>query len=128
MEAAMNMSGFLAGDFIKAYELPESGFIEAVITDVTEQTFTERGRAKPKPIIYFENGRGLVLNPTRLTVMLDAYGPDSNNWIGQTIRLRRGQTFYEGKPVACVEVEPILSLPRIEDQRGLPPNDNTPPF
>ena len=69
------------------------------------RTFEERGKNVTRPIIRLEDQRGVVLNQTRLKAMIAAYGPNSNNWLDQPIRVRRGETLYAGKRVATVEVE-----------------------
>lgn len=101
----MDMSSFLISDYLRAEDLEDNVVIEAKITDVENRTFEERGKSITRPIIRLEDGRGVVLNQTRLRIMITAYGPNSNNWLDQPIRVRRGETLYAGKQVATVEVE-----------------------
>jgi hypothetical protein len=52
----------------------------------------------------------VVLNGARLAALIEAYGRESNNWLGQHIRIRKGQAYYEGQQVAAVKIEAILSI------------------
>ena len=63
------------------------------------------GNGKMKPVVYFVGrDRGVVLNSTRYeTVSLMAGSRNTDDWIGQKIRVTRGKTRFAGKPVECVE-------------------------
>ena len=65
-----------------------------------------------KSVVALEDGRQVVLNQTRLKVLIGAFGPNSDNWIGKPVILSRGQERYGGKPVPAVRIEPIVA-PRI---------------
>jgi hypothetical protein len=102
-----DMNSYLISNYLRAEDLEENVTIESTIVEGT-QTFEERGRSITRPIVYLEDGRAVVLNQTRLKVMLTAHGRERSNWIGKTIKIRRGQTFYEGKQVPAVEIQPVL--------------------
>ena len=66
----------------------------------------EEGK-KPKPVLFLEGvDRGVVVNKTRYDAMSDITGsPDTGNWCGRQVLVKRGSTNYAGKKVACVELE-----------------------
>ncbi len=106
----MNMTDFVNSNYIKAEDLAESVCIEAIIVSVQRREFEESGETKP--VVHLEDGRGVVLNQTRLKAMIRAFGPNSDNWIGKPIMINRGLTVYAGKDVPAVVIEPVVS-PRI---------------
>jgi hypothetical protein len=103
------MTSFLNANYIRAEDLQENVLLEKIICEVKSKDFDEDGEVVTKPVIAFEDGSQLVLNQTRLRVLLGAYGPNANNWLGKTITISRGKTPYAGKPVPCVVIEPILA-------------------
>jgi hypothetical protein len=60
-----------------------------------------------KPDLEFETGDKLSVNSTNNRMLVRAYGPDSDGWIGHVVELRLGQGEFQDKPVDVVEVRPI---------------------
>lgn len=59
--------------------------------------------AEIKAAVYFENEeRGVVLNGERRDTLVDLYGRDTDNWLGQSVEIFRGETKFGGKKVGCV--------------------------
>jgi hypothetical protein len=106
----MNMVEFVSSSFISGEKLEPNVVIEATVVAVKRQEFED---GSIKPVVAVEDGRQVVLNQTRLAALIGAYGPNSANWIGRTIQISRGSTFYAGKPVACVTITPVVA-PRID--------------
>ena len=46
----------------------------------------------------------LSLNVTKTNVLCDKFGSDTDNWIGEVIKLKLGETEYAQKPVPCVDI------------------------
>ena len=62
-----------------------------------------------KPVCYFKGGdKGLVLNKTNGIVMADAFGDDTDDWVGKVIELRVEPTMFKGKPDTGTRVYPIF--------------------
>jgi hypothetical protein len=114
-----NMNDYLTSNFIKAEDLEEGVIIEARISSVSDREFEEKGQATIKPIIRFEDGRGVVLNQTRLREMIKAFGPNPENWVGKTINVLRGTTLYSGRTVPAVEID-VETVPRLEASQPAP--------
>ena len=93
-----------SNSYIRPEDLDEIG-IEVKIAEVTGQIF--RQGEKAKPIIHFEGVGWRGITSTNRDVMVAEYGTDYDKWIGQVIRIKRGETFYGGKPVATVVFEII---------------------
>jgi hypothetical protein len=108
-----NMNNYLTSNYVKAEDLEAGVAIEARIASVTVREFEEKDDIITKPVIRFDDGRGVVLNQTRLRAMIGGFGPNSANWLGREVIVRRGQTLYQGRSVAAVELEPIVA-PRLE--------------
>jgi hypothetical protein len=53
-------------------------------------------------------GKGVVLNQTRLKTMIAAFGPNFDGWPGKQITIRQGSTVYSGKTVPAIVVEPVV--------------------
>jgi hypothetical protein len=59
-----------------------------------------------KPVVYFrETNKGLPLNRTNFNVIVDAYGDDSDRWVGKPLEVFRSRTHFAGKMVDCVRVQ-----------------------
>jgi hypothetical protein len=103
-----DMNSFFAQNFYRAEELDENG-VTATIVRVETQTFNERGRNITRPILDLDNGRAVVCNQKRGQTMIDAFGKNGNGWVGRTIRVWQGETFFEGRKVPCIEIGPVVS-------------------
>jgi hypothetical protein len=79
---------------------------EAGITDAAPRKFEDNS---VKLVIQLDNSQALVLNQTRLRQMIAAFGLHYDKWCGQKIRYWRGTAMYQGKPVAAIAIEPIVT-------------------
>jgi len=63
---------------------------------------------KTKGIIFFKEhgGRGLVLNRTNLSRIIELHGDDTDQWAGKSITLYPSETELAGKTVDCIRVRP----------------------
>ena len=80
-----------------------------------------------KLVIYTNHeGRGVVLNQTRLKTLIAAFGPQSDNWLGREIAILRGTTTFSGKHVPAIVIEPMVAE-RIAARRVTPEPSIMPP-
>lgn len=57
-------------------------------------------------VLYFQGRqKGLVCNKTNGTKIGDAYGDDTDLWIGRTIEIFPSVTDFQGKEVDCIRVQ-----------------------
>jgi hypothetical protein len=57
--------------------------------------------------VIFEDGSILGLNATNTKILVKAYGPNSDVWIGKEIELFLGEVEYQKKMQPAVVVKPI---------------------
>lgn len=71
------------------------GKIEGKITAVTKETSTLQERAgKEDLVLHIDSGNmkyRLRLNMTSTIALVNAYGRETNNWIGKTILVQKGK-------------------------------------
>jgi hypothetical protein len=127
-----NATDFLNSNFFKGEGIEPNVRIETTIASWRSREFDDG----IKLVVYTDyQAKGVVFNQTKLTTMIDAYGPNLDNWIGKPIVISRGVTQYAGKDVACVVVEPVVAAriaaeprrPRPVITSGKPPTPPEPP-
>jgi hypothetical protein len=113
----MNMRQFKTG-FQRAKDLEPGVASERTIADVERVEFDD---GSIKAVLHFENAeQSVVLNQPRLAVMIEAFGPNSENWVGRTILIRRGSTTYSGKIVPAIVIETPERTPKIAATKPAP--------
>jgi hypothetical protein len=60
-----------------------------------------------KPDMIFETGEILSLNTTNTKILMKAYGPNSDDWVGKEIELVLGTVKFNSEPQETVIVNPI---------------------
>lgn len=129
----MDMTGFTGSNYFRAEDLEPDVRIETKIVSVIARDFVDG----TKPVAFTDHqGKGVVLNPTRTKVLLRAFGPNSDNWIGKTIFVFLGETMYAGKKTGCVAIEAVVAeriaassrgVASITSGRRMPPSPPMPP-
>lgn len=125
----VNVSRYAGSKFIKVDDVREKPREERIINVYLGQRY---GR----PILELDSGREFSLNGTNVSVLMKAYGEESNAWLGHTIELSFGHTMFEKQTVETVVVKPIslpehfpdgkppdAPQPRPAPQRQEPPSD-----
>jgi hypothetical protein len=94
--------------------LPRGNYLNANV--VKEQRLTgkpltiqlvdlETLRGTPKLVVCFkETDKRLVLNRTNLDTLVEAFGDDTDKWIGKKIQLAITKVMYAGKRVDSISV------------------------
>lgn len=60
-----------------------------------------------KPVIFFnEVAKGVVLNKTNATNISEAYGPETDAWIGKPVILFTTWVDFQGKSVEAIRIRP----------------------
>lgn len=114
----MKISDQFPSKYLKASDLPDEGFVKAIIDGVQLDEIGDK--KERKPVLCFSSGvkKGLVLNKTNSTIIADAYGDDSDAWEGRPILLYATETNFQGKPCPCIRVRIPKAKPAPEQ---LPP-------
>src|SRR5690349_12419414 len=97
----MLMTDVFTSKFLRAADL--QGRAARVFIARVEMAMMNDG--KPKPILYFQGKeKGLALNKTNANTIMNAYGPETNNWTGAQIELYPAEVDFQGKMVQAVRV------------------------
>ena len=95
----MDMCKFSGEHFIKVDDVRDGPLLEMIAA-------VNLGKYD-KPNLVFETGDLLSLNATNNSILVRAYGPNSDDWIGKKIELFHGEVKYQGKKQEAVLVRPI---------------------
>jgi hypothetical protein len=104
----MDMRRFSGEHFIKVDDI-RNGPLQMQIAVVREGKFD-------KADLVFETGDILSLNATNTKILVRAYGPNSDDWLGRIIELFLGEAPYQGKQIESVVVRPISPPLKPADQ------------
>lgn len=108
----MDMNTAFPSEFLRAADLQGREF--TVPIDRVEMVSVVRDEPD-KPVLYFQGAeKGLVMNKTNATTLIDRFGPESNDWTGQRVTVFPTETDYQGKRVACVRLRIPLERPKVE--------------
>jgi hypothetical protein len=97
--AAMDMRNYAGSAFISVDDLRD-GPRQETIAAVALGKFD-------RPNVTFETGDQFSLNKTNTRTLINAYGPNSQDWIGKTIELCLGTATYNNEDRESVVVRPI---------------------
>ena len=96
----MNINDVFPSKFLKAADI--GGSTPTVTIDqVKMEDIGEDRRA----VVYFVGkDKGVVLNKTNSSNIADAYGPDTDDWIGKTVTLFTAWVDFQGKSVEAIRI------------------------
>lgn len=118
----MDISKFTAGKWLKAADL-QGQSVQLQINGATPQNFEGDERLT---INFTGKDQGMVLNMTNINTIAEAYGYDSDGWIGKTIEVYPTQVQFGSKMVDAVRIR-IPQAPAIAAQPVATPPETTPP-
>jgi hypothetical protein len=95
----MDMKKYSGEHFVKVADVKD-GPIQGQIAVVKEGKFG-------KPDLVLESGDVLSLNATNNQILMRAYGPNSDDWIGKMIEMFLGTIQYNGADQQAVLVRPV---------------------
>ncbi|NRA91842.1 MAG: hypothetical protein HRU26_04005 [Psychroserpens sp.] len=94
--------------YLSAEDLPENKDVPVVIESAhKEDAFNPRTK-KPAPVgvLKFKNkDLKMIMNVTNSKTIMQAYGPETKNWIGKEVILYRTETRLAGKMVPCLRIK-----------------------
>jgi len=96
--------------FMKSVDVKGKPII-AVISHVEMEVVGQGADQKKKPVMHLEGHKPMVVNATNWDALADAFGDDSDEWVGRKIKIRCVKTQYAGKPVDGLRVEPLTVKP-----------------
>jgi hypothetical protein len=96
----MDMTRFSGEDYVKTDHVRD-GPIRAKIVNVKEEGNFGR------PELILDTDQILTVNFSNNRILVEAFGPDSDDWIGQRLKLTLGKVSYKGELVDSVIIQPI---------------------
>ena len=96
----IDMRKYSSGETYLTIADVREGPLQMTIADAKEGQYE-------KPNLHFETGDILSLNATNRKILMRAYGPTSDTWIGKQVELVLGQTMFQGAPQDSVIVNPV---------------------
>ena len=116
MDTHMHFKKSFPGKYLQTTDLDVP--MVATIARVMTATVGVGADAESKLVAHFEEPdvKSLVLNVTKCEAIATvAENDDTDGWAGVRIRLSRGTTRYQGKPVACIMVDAPPRKPNAPD-------------
>lgn len=108
----MKMSDCFTSKYLKAADL-SGRQIKVQIESATKEKMADGG--EEKPVIYFVGkDKGLVVNRTNATLLIEVLGDDCEAWKGHTIELSTQRVPFQGKMVDGIRVRVPIAAPGTE--------------
>ena len=124
----MDINEAFPSKYIKSAEIGDNR-IAVTIRSVTMQ---DVGDGDTKPVIYFnEAEKGLVCNRTNANTLADAYGSDTDQWVGKPTELFCIDVDYQGRLTKGIRlsVPAVLAKPVADfSNEALAPTGDDLPF
>jgi hypothetical protein len=111
------------GTYLNASHV-SAGDLDVIISEVQIETIGRN--AEQKLVLYFkELPRGLAINKTNYETLFEAFGPETDGWIGGKVTLYPVETEFDGKKVdgIRIKVDPSNRIPRQKWPAPKPPPD-----
>lgn len=100
----MNIEEAFPSKYIAAADL-QGRFISATISHVTMEKMGD----DMKPVLWFVGKqKGLTINKTKKSILVDAFGPETTAWSGKGVSLRPVKTTFQGRLVDAIELQPAV--------------------
>ena len=114
----MNINNAFPATFLKAADL----LGQQVNVTISKVTLEDVGSGEMKPILHFLNKeKGCVLNKTNAFLIAEAYGPETDGWVGQSIILSSHKVSFQGKLVDGLHIQPTggnTMFPPVQPQQA----------
>ena len=82
----------------------------ATISHLKQEVVGQGQDAKEKHVLYFEQGKPMVLNRTNWDSLEEAFG-DSEDWPGHKVKIKCARTQFQGKATDGIRLEAIVAKP-----------------
>ena len=102
-ETEVNINDAFPSKYIKASDL-QGREVRVTMNSVEMANFDNGDESKP--CVYFQGKKkGLILNKTNASTIIDIYGPDTDHWFGKEITIFPTQTKFKGATTDCIRVK-----------------------
>ena len=107
----MHIGGMFESKYLKFGDLDGKGDVTMVIQDCQMVQIGQNDEA-PKPVLYFEGEKPIVLNKTNLRNIGEMYGVETNDWKGKKVVLWADPNVeFQSKRVGGIKVRGQHELP-----------------
>jgi hypothetical protein len=104
----MNATEFTESKYLNAKTSGVYNGTTQTIFDVKAEMVGRENNLKRKMIIGFEGiEKGFVCNPTNNLVLVEAFGEETDNWIGKKVIFHIVRVPFEGRQVPSLQLEPV---------------------
>jgi hypothetical protein len=101
----MKATDIFSGKYLASTDIGDREF-KLVIEGTELVEFENEGKKQKKIHITFQNAKkGLLANKTNSMILVDAYGDDTENWIGKEVILYVEPVGFQGKVVKAIRVK-----------------------
>lgn len=99
----MNINETFTSNYIKASDL-QGRRVQVRVRDVRNEVVGEQS----KIVLYFQGkDKGFICNRTNCLTIAEAWGPETDNWIGGALEMFSMKVPYQGKLVDGLRVRPL---------------------
>lgn len=96
----MDVSRFMGGNWLRHTDLPAPTQVWTIRT-VGQQML---GNDSKIVVNFNEHAKGLGLNKTNLRAIADAFGVNSDVWVGKSLEVYKDVTQFQGQTTPCIRV------------------------
>ena len=122
----MRASKAFPSNYLKAADLDDQD-VTLTISKARMEDIGQGNKKEEKLIIYFEEEeKGVVLNKTNANVLTEAYGDETDDWIGEPVTLYEKQVEFEGKEVPAIRMK-IPKRGKATNEKARKPKEDDPP-
>lgn len=110
----MKVSDIYGSKFLKSEELKGKPITTVIEDAEVEEVKGQDGTIRPRIILQLKDvAKRLIINATNAGNMSEAFGDDTDEWIGRTIKVGVHKVLYAGKKVDGIYVEPQPAVARV---------------
>jgi hypothetical protein len=110
----MRASEAFPSKYLKSSDVKERPII-ATISHLAQEVVGQGQDAKEKHVLYFVEGKPMVLNRTNWDALEEAFG-DSEDWPGHKTKIKCARTQFQGKATDGIRLDPVVPKPAPKDE------------
>ena len=105
----MKASEFFGGQFMAAADI-DSSLAALKINAVTSEVLEGRdGRDRERIILHVDGvKKPVVVNATNANALIEAWGDETDDWAGKSIRLSKTKVVFNGSRIDSIKITPVV--------------------
>ena len=101
----MRLEDCFPSKYLRAADISEP------FADTVESVEMEEFETGSKPVMVLADGRQIVLNKTRFSVLAAGFGSETDEWLGRRVEVSVEQITFRGQLVAAIRVRVPAAVP-----------------